>query len=114
MFHGTPSATLVHPRYVKAVLPLPNAMPYILTGSEDEHIRVWDASNLERTNKIPLSIVVAHCGEVTAFALWTSKQDGTQEVKVVSASLDGTLRRWSMKGMLCLGGGRCSHRSQSC
>jgi WD40 repeat protein len=108
MFHGTPSATLVHPRYVKAVLPHPNGMPYILTGSEDEHIRVWDASNLERTNKTPLSVVVAHCGEVTAFGLWMSGS----EVKVVSASLDGTLRRWSMKGTLRPRG--VAHHSQSC
>ncbi|BEI81798.1 hypothetical protein CcaverHIS002_0209580 [Cutaneotrichosporon cavernicola] len=101
MFHGVPSATLAHPRYVKAILPHPNGMPYILTGSEDEHIRVWDSSNLERTNKMPMSVVVAHCGEVTAFGLWTCKQEGRLlEVKVVSASLDGTLRRWSMKELL--------------
>ncbi|CAK9785580.1 putative cytoplasm protein [Cutaneotrichosporon oleaginosum] len=100
MFHGSPSATLVHPRYVKSVLPFPDGMPYILTGSEDQHIRVWDASNLERTNKTPLSVVIGHCGEVTAFALWAFEQDGRHEVKVVSASLDGTLRRWSMKELL--------------
>lgn len=97
MFHGKPSATLVHPRYVKSVLPLPG-QPYVLTGSEDEHIRVWDGSNLESTNKTPLSIVEAHCGEVTAFGLWETNVDGRAEVKVVSASLDGTLRRWSVKG----------------
>ncbi|BEJ12499.1 hypothetical protein CspHIS471_0209590 [Cutaneotrichosporon sp. HIS471] len=101
MFHGVPSATLAHPRYVKAILPHPNGMSYILTGSEDEHIRVWDTSNLERTNKMPMSVVVAHCGEVTAFGLWTCKQEGGPlEVKVISASLDGTLRRWSMKELL--------------
>lgn len=98
MFHGSPAATLVHSRYVKAVFPLPNGFPYVLTGSEDEHIRVWDASNLVNTNKTPLSIVVAHCGEVTAFGLWESRRGSQPEVMVVSASLDGTLRRWSIKG----------------
>lgn len=101
MFHGQPAATLVHPRYAKAVLPHPNSLPYILTGSEDEHIRVWDANNLGATNKTPLSIVVAHCGEVTAFAVW--ERLGA-EVMVVSASLDGTLRRWSVKGRFEFGG----------
>lgn len=98
MFHGNSGVTLEHPRYVKSILPYPNGQPYIVTGSEDEHIRIWDASTLENVNKSPLSVVEAHCGEVTAFGLWERKDNGQREIMVLSASLDGTLRRWSMQG----------------
>ncbi len=95
---GTHDAVLQHPSYVKSILINPNGLPYILTGSEDEDIRVWDAAAVGEAGVPPVAVVPGHCGEVSALATWIRETDGNKEVSVVSASLDGTLRRWTMTG----------------
>lgn len=97
LLHGVRKVSLPHPNYVKSMLPNPHNLPYILTGSDDEHIRVWDGA-VEEGASAPLSVVPGHCGEVTALAPWIWERDGVNELAIVSASLDGTLRRWTMKG----------------
>lgn len=96
--HAERKVRLQHPKFVKSVLPNPHSLPYILTGSDDEHIRVWDGNAGEETLSTPLSVVMGHCGEVTAMAPWIWERDGTKERAVVTASLDGTLRRWTITG----------------
>lgn len=96
LLHGNQSIKLDHPAYVKSMLPNPHSLPYILTGSDDEHIRVWDGT----AGSVPLSIVPGHCGEVTVLAPWTWDRNGDKVQAIVSASLDGTLRRWTIQGML--------------
>lgn len=95
---GSYPQKLVHPSYVKSILPNPQGLPYIVTGCEDENIRVWDANNLDSKPK-PLSIVEGHCGEVSALDVWIKDEDGKKAVNIVSASLDGTLRRWTIQGV---------------
>ncbi|TXT16073.1 hypothetical protein VHUM_00576 [Vanrija humicola] len=96
---GLSSQKLVHPSYVKSILPNPQALPYIITGCEDENIRLWDANNLDAKPK-PLSIVEGHCGEVTALGVWIKDENGKKVVTIVSGSLDGTLRRWTIQELL--------------
>jgi len=99
--HGPTPAVLPHPRFVKSILPSPNGLPYIITGSDDEDMRVWDISTITDPKAKPLSVVPGHCGEVTALATWVKEDEsGKRVVSVVSASLDGTLRRWTMSGEL--------------
>lgn len=96
--HGTTPVILQHPSYVKSILPNPNGLPYIVTGSEDEDIRVWDAATLDGDHNQPVAIVSGHCGEVSALVTWIKDAGGKKEVIIVSAGLDATLRRWSIDG----------------
>ncbi|PCH38281.1 WD40 repeat-like protein [Wolfiporia cocos MD-104 SS10] len=118
LFHPSPSPSVVpklkpcppiiHPAAVRAVLPLaltPLAEPYVLTGAGDV-IRVYDVSSLDEPEL--LSEVDAHWHDVTALRLWMRRTpiEGSQgEVKVepwiVSASLDGTIRKWRLSELLC-------------
>lgn len=97
-FHGDPSVVLKHPSYVKSLLPQPFGLPYILTGAEDEEVRIWDAANLQATKNQPISIVSGHCGEVTAIVPWLKAENGKSIPHVVTAGLDGTVRRWTIQG----------------
>lgn len=103
-----------HPDYVKSVLLLPTSFhptaPLLLTGSVDEDIRVYDVSEiLEQSSNTHLAAentvearevanVKGHFGEVSALRCWVRDGEKGKEPWVVSASLDATLRRWSMKG----------------
>ena len=90
---------------MKAILPLPLtdlAEPYLLTGS-GEVIRVFDVSSLEEPELI--AETDGHWHDVTALRLWIRKseiegQPGKVRVEpwIVSASLDGTLRRLRLTG----------------
>lgn len=101
-FNGKTSITLPHPSYVKSLLPQAFGLPYVLTGAEDEEIRVWASANLEGPQNEPISVVSGHTGEVTAIAPWTKTVDGKVVPHVVTAGLDGTVRRWSIQGMVCV------------
>lgn len=121
LFHPIPRAEppiaptpIVHPDYVKSLLLVPTAFhptaPLLLTGSVDEDIRVYDISEILE-NAVTLhtsgecaatakevATVKGHFGEVTSLRAWVKDGENGREPWVVSASLDGTLRRWSMKG----------------
>ena len=72
----------------------------------DEDIRVYDvadilenaSSEVEAAAK-EIANVKGHFGEVSALKCWIKEGESGKEPWVVSASLDGTLRRWSMKGL---------------
>lgn len=96
--HGTPPTILQHPSYVKSILPQPFGLPYVLTGAEDEEIRVWDATDLHGTMTRPISVLSGHCGEVTAIAPWSRLVDGKVVPYIVTAGLDGTVRTWTVPG----------------
>lgn len=108
--HGPSPAVLTHPRFVKSILPSPNGLPYIITGSDDEDLRVWDISTITDAKAKPLSVVPGHCGDVSALATWVKEENGKKVVSVVSASLDGTLRRWTMSGMCTFSGNELTRR----
>ncbi|KAI0818722.1 WD40 repeat-like protein [Irpex lacteus] len=100
-----PPAPIAHPTAVRSILPLaltPLAEPYLLTGSGDV-IRAYDVSSPDAPEL--LGEMDAHWHDVTALRLWMrkTKVDGDEgKVKVepwiVSASLDGTLRKWKLLG----------------
>ena len=73
--------------------------PYLVTGAGDV-IRTYDISNLEEPDL--LGEVDAHWHDVTSIRLWlrkvTSPGGFRIEPWVVTASLDGTLRRWKLSG----------------
>lgn len=90
---------------MKALLPLqltPLAEPYLLTGAGDV-IRAYDVSAPDEPEL--LAETDGHWHDVTALRLWMrrSKVEGEPgkvrvEPWVVSASLDGTIRRWRLNG----------------
>ncbi|GHJ84326.1 hypothetical protein NliqN6_0728 [Naganishia liquefaciens] len=102
---------IVHPDYVKSLCLLPSAFhptaPLLLTGSVDEDIRVYDVSDIlenasrgDDASAKEIANVKGHFGEVSSLKCWIKEGEGGKEPWVVSASLDGTLRRWSMKDIL--------------
>ncbi|KAI0361945.1 WD40 repeat-like protein [Trametes cingulata] len=102
-----PPPPITHPTAVKALLPLsltPLAEPYLLTGAGDV-IRVFDVSAPEEPEL--LAEVDAHWHDVTALRLWMRREivEGEKgkvrvEPWIVSASLDGTIRRWRLSELL--------------
>lgn len=73
----------------------------------DEDIRVYDvtdilenASGEDEAAAKKIANVKGHFGEVSALRCWIKEGESGKEPWMVSASLDGTLRRWSMKGLL--------------
>ncbi|WVQ80270.1 hypothetical protein IAT38_002375 [Cryptococcus sp. DSM 104549] len=98
-FTAPSKVTLPHPAYVKSILPLgslplPNAPSLLLTGSEDEDIRVWDVE--ARPPKV-VGVIRGHCGEVCCLDVWLKEDEaGKKEWAVVSAGLDATIRRWTL------------------
>ena len=100
-----PMPPITHPTAVRAVLPLaisPLGEPYVLTGSGDV-IRAYDVSSPDEPEL--LGETDAHWHDVIGLKLWMRKtavegHPGKHQVEpwVVSASLDGTLRKWRLMG----------------
>lgn len=104
MYQSTSSLVVVpHPHYVTALLLVPaQASPtksLLVTGSEDEELRIWDIDQLAEGHPQPLSVVQGHSGQITALQHWYEMDDaGRRTWCLISASLDGTIRRWSLNG----------------
>ncbi|KAL0947369.1 hypothetical protein HGRIS_013485 [Hohenbuehelia grisea] len=102
---GKRLAPINHPTAVRCILPLSVTdlgEPYVLTGAGDV-IRVFDVSSPSEPELI--SEMDAHWHDVTALRLWVrqfSGDDGRRRVEpwIVSASLDGTLRKWRLTELL--------------
>jgi len=99
-----PSPPITHRTAFRAVLPIylhskldPDAFPYLLAGSGD-CIRTYDVSSVDEVEFI--GEVEGHWHDVTHLRIWIQQSaDGTRrDVWVVSASLDGTLRKWKLSG----------------
>ncbi|KAI0047961.1 WD40 repeat-like protein [Auriscalpium vulgare] len=95
---------ITHRTAFKALLPLPiqpqldaEEFPYLLGGSGDV-FRVYDISSLDEPELV--REVDGHWHDVTHLRLWLRKTQGGQghEVWIVSAGLDGTLRKWKLSG----------------
>nr|CAG8548766.1 13662_t:CDS:2 [Entrophospora candida] len=72
--------TLEHPDFVKCLVV---AHPYVISGSRDETIRIFDIGSEELVD-----IIEAHYDEVSCLVV-----KGTM---LYSGSLDGTIRKWSI------------------
>ncbi|KDQ60628.1 hypothetical protein JAAARDRAFT_31591 [Jaapia argillacea MUCL 33604] len=100
-----PLPPITHPTAVRCFLALSLtelAEPYLITGAGDV-IRVYDVSSPDEPDL--LNEMDAHWHDVTALRLWVRKttgDDGKARVEpwIVSASLDGTLRKWRLSEML--------------
>lgn len=97
---GHKPASIAHPHAVRAMLPLlltALGEPYLLTGAGDV-VRAFDASELvdgRAGGRVEaLGSVDGHWHDVTALQLWVR----AGEPWVVSASLDGTIRKWRLAG----------------
>ncbi|KAJ8517326.1 hypothetical protein ONZ45_g5496 [Pleurotus djamor] len=94
-----------HPMAVRCMLPLSITdlgEPYILTGSGDV-IRVYDISSPEEPELI--NEMDAHWHDVTALRLWMRRFTGDDQKEriepwVISASLDGTIRKWQLAELM--------------
>ncbi|KAK4704048.1 hypothetical protein P7C70_g2170, partial [Phenoliferia sp. Uapishka_3] len=120
----TPTLRIPHPAGVKSLLPLALSMPslnstHLLTGSTDESIRIFNLSDLDdsantiSTSTVPwvglpaagplpgvVREVDGHAHDVIELGTFTKEVEGKREAWIMSASLDGTLRRWRWPDML--------------
>jgi len=100
-FGSTKRVSIPHDSSVHSVLLLPaqiTTRSILLTGSDDEDIRVWESEDDWQTYTM-ISRVVGHCGPVTSIKCGVSNGEG---VRVITGSLDGTLRSWTFSGKLYL------------
>ena len=99
-----PPRPISHPVAVRSILPLSLTdlgEPYLLTAAGDV-IRVYDISSPDEPEL--MSDVDAHWHDVIALRLWVRKfvgVDGKTRIEpwVISASLDGTIRKWKLSGI---------------
>lgn len=80
---------LTHPDFVRDVVVDQDA-GYVVTACRDEEVRVWNASSGDL-----VCILSGHYEEVTGLALIPGA-DGQRAKRVVSVSIDGTVRTWSL------------------
>ncbi|WWC58216.1 uncharacterized protein I303_100752 [Kwoniella dejecticola CBS 10117] len=114
-FHPNSSSStsrpkIVHPSYVRSILPIPEEFPLsqslLLTGSEDEDIRIYDVeplSDVGGSGSGPAKlkgIIQGHCGDVNVLKAWYRDEEGKKGWYVVSGGLDCTLRRWNVQDLL--------------
>ncbi|KAJ3333886.1 hypothetical protein HDU76_001802 [Blyttiomyces sp. JEL0837] len=78
--NGKHDITLEHPDFVKSVALFG---PYVITGSRDENIRVWDISTEKCVRVIEGHFDEISCMDIHNGRLWTG-------------SLDGTIRSWDL------------------
>jgi WD40 repeat protein len=89
----TCSSTFTHPDWVRAIAHDP-ATGFLVTACRDEEVRVWDTNEGEC-----VKVLTGHFDSVEGVALVELvSEDGEQETWILSVSLDGTLRRWKLKG----------------
>jgi WD40 repeat protein len=80
---------LTHPDFVRDVV-VDNEGGWVITACRDEEVRVWDASS----GKLAC-VYSGHYEEVTGLAL-IDAVEGQVGTRVVSVSIDGTVRVWSL------------------
>lgn len=117
-----PALTIPDPLYpestsIRSLLLLPSTFhpaPLLLCGASDQDVRVFDISDTlesasrsytaeqvktSRTGRAKeISRIRGHWADVIDLDVWIKEVDGKKEAWVVSASLDETLRRWSIQG----------------
>lgn len=81
--------TLTHPDFVRDVV-IDQQAGWVVTACRDEEVRVWSSASGELA-----CVFSGHFNEVTGLALMPPAQ-GTRANRVVSVSIDGTLRTWSL------------------
>jgi WD40 repeat protein len=100
---GKPGPRLVEETYIRSILPMEHvegAEHLLLTGSDDENIRVYDIEDMERGKPRLLAVVPGHAYQVSDLSIWR----GSGAWEVLSSSFDQTIRRWSLAGKYCVSG----------
>ncbi|KAJ1027445.1 hypothetical protein NDA18_003451 [Ustilago nuda] len=125
---STPHTKLLHKDFVRSILPIPFYLPTnpslpqfepfeeaLITGGSDEHVRLYPSANSEEEEVYQ---VEGHWHEITSLACWIRHPNPSfptvptseallppaKEVQVwiLSASLDGTIRRWNLLSIASL------------
>jgi hypothetical protein len=101
------SKPIEHPEPVKFVLSLAglgSPVPYLITAA-GEAIYTYDVEEFSLGEGDPtrLGVLDVHSHDVTALGVWFKRPDDIQkatgpDIRVVSGSLDGTIRQWKLGG----------------
>jgi WD40 repeat protein len=92
-----PHTRITESTYIRSILPMEHvdgAEHLLLTGSDDENIRVYDIEDTERGQPRLLGTVPGHAFQVSNLSVWS---DG-EKWEVLSTSFDQTIRRWTLSG----------------
>lgn len=92
-----PIIRITESTYIRSLLPMEHvdgAEHLLLTGSDDENIRVYDVEDTERGQPRLLATVPGHAFQVSDLSVWS---DG-EKWEVLSTSFDQTIRRWTLSG----------------
>ncbi|KAG9833495.1 WD domain-containing protein, partial [Aureobasidium melanogenum] len=81
--------TLAHPDFVRDIV-IDQQAGWVVTACRDEEVRVWNSASGELA-----CVFSGHFNEVTGLALLPPAR-GSRANRVVSVSIDGTLRVWSL------------------
>ncbi|KAI4747992.1 WD40 repeat-like protein [Aureobasidium sp. EXF-12298] len=81
--------TLAHPDFVRDIV-IDQQAGWVITACRDEEVRVWNSASGELA-----CVFSGHFNEVTGLALMPPVQ-GSRASRVVSVSIDGTLRVWTL------------------
>jgi WD40 repeat protein len=81
--------TLAHPDFVRDIV-VDQQAGWVITACRDEEVRVWNSASGELA-----CVFSGHFNEVTGLALMPPTQ-GSRASRVVSVSIDGTLRVWTL------------------
>ncbi|ESK88317.1 wd repeat protein [Moniliophthora roreri MCA 2997] len=102
--HQKPPPPITHPVGVRCILPLgltALAESYLITGAGDV-LRVYDMSSLAEPEL--MNEFDAHWHDITSIRLWVRKSESggriTIEPWIVTTSLDATIRKWRLQGIL--------------
>lgn len=102
------SYTITHPTAVEAILPISLtsvSLPYLITASGDA-LRIYAFDPVNPDSPELVQEIDGHWDDITAIDLWFKvvKKDKLQlrEAWILSASLDSTLRRWRLSGIILL------------
>ncbi|GAO52514.1 hypothetical protein G7K_6588-t1 [Saitoella complicata NRRL Y-17804] len=85
--HCADDTALEHPDFVQDILVTPTGS-WAVTACRDEEVRVFDIGSGSL-----VKVIKGHYDEVSAQAMWGNM--------LASASLDGTIRQWSMVKPMC-------------
>lgn len=95
ILHADTHTTLKHTTSLHSILPIPSEMTprsLIVTGGEDEDLIVWEDRG---EGFAPISRLEAHSHVVSTVRIW--QVEGRAGL-ILSGSLDGTIRRWTLQG----------------
>lgn len=96
-FNGKQGVKISESTYIRTILPLDHiegADNLVVTGSEDENLRLWDVEDIDCGQPRQLSLIPGHAEQLSDLGIAFMRGG----FEIVSTALDQTIRRWTLQG----------------